>query len=142
MSFLNDLIDKYGGEVTGAVSDKLDLPQEKASDMLPKLAPLVLGGLAAKAKKDGPESVGELINHKQRPMTFPICRNQRFTHNPCQFWARNGKRSPQRCQARARTAVLSLTNKTAVITRPLAALLGAKFSRPNGQGSSDLANLF
>ncbi len=62
MSFLQQLVDTYGGQVSSALSQKLDIPEFEASEMLPKVAPLILGGLAAKAQKDGAESVESLID--------------------------------------------------------------------------------
>lgn len=61
MSFLQQLVENYGGEVSSTLSNKLDIPESQASEMLPKIAPLILGGLAAKAQKNGPESVSEVI---------------------------------------------------------------------------------
>ncbi len=62
MSFLKTLTDTYGGQIGSALSQKLDIPEAEATGMLPKVAPLILGGLAAKAKKDGPKSVEALID--------------------------------------------------------------------------------
>ncbi|MEM1293862.1 MAG: DUF937 domain-containing protein [Verrucomicrobiota bacterium] len=62
MSFLKQLVENYGGEVSSTLSNKLDIPETQASEMLPKIAPLILGGLAAKAQKNGPESVSEVID--------------------------------------------------------------------------------
>tara|TARA_R110002096_G_scaffold163992_5_gene331654 strand:- start:9453 stop:10058 length:606 start_codon:yes stop_codon:yes gene_type:complete len=61
MSFLQQLVESYGGEVSDTLSKKLDIPESQASELLPKIAPLILGGLAAKAQKNGPESVAEVI---------------------------------------------------------------------------------
>ncbi|MEO0444709.1 MAG: DUF937 domain-containing protein [Verrucomicrobiota bacterium] len=61
MSFLNQLLEAHGGSVTDALTSKLGLSAEEAGGVLPKIVPLILGGLARQAQKNGPEGVASLL---------------------------------------------------------------------------------
>jgi len=63
MSFLDEIQDTLGPKVQSMLASRLNLPADKAAQVLPKVAPLVLAGLKKQMEQNGGEDrVTHIVN--------------------------------------------------------------------------------
>ena len=67
MSFLSDLYRDHGNDVQQHLSDQLGLTPEQAAAVLPKVAPLILGGIKQRMDTHGAGHVEEHVNRVGAP---------------------------------------------------------------------------
>ncbi len=61
--FLNELMENYGSEVTEQMSGKLGIDKGIASQIIPKVAPLIMGGLKKQMEtRGGSDRVNHILN--------------------------------------------------------------------------------
>lgn len=63
MNFLDELIREQGSDVQHQLSSQLGLSPQQAAGVLPKVGPLILGGLKRQMETHGPEHVEQLAGN-------------------------------------------------------------------------------
>ncbi len=67
MGLIQQLTEQYGDTISNQLSSHLGLSEEQAASIVPKLAPIMLGGLAKQAQDRGAESVEETVKSHGDP---------------------------------------------------------------------------